>query len=42
MYTGYTDIEKELMSEIESEKGFSLKKLVRIIGLNHLLTKNVG
>ena len=31
------DIEKKLLKEIEEEKGFSWKKLVKIIELNGIL-----
>ncbi len=36
MLTTY-DVQKKLMKEIESEKGFSLRKLFRIIELNALM-----
>lgn len=35
----YREIEKKLMREIEKEKGFSWKKLVKIIELNGILNK---
>lgn len=31
------DIELKLLKEIENEKGFSFRKLVKIIGLNGIL-----
>ncbi len=33
----YREIEKKLLKEIEDEKGFSWKKLVKIIELNGIL-----
>ncbi|GEM_PF-1404710 len=33
----YRELEKKLLKEIEEEKGFSFKKLVKIIQLNGIL-----
>lgn len=37
----YREIEKKLLKEIEEEKGFSWKKLVKIIELNGILNKEM-
>lgn len=33
----YRELEKKLLKEIEEEKGFSIKKLAKIIQLNGIL-----
>lgn len=37
----YRELEKSLLKEIEEEKGFSWKKLVKIIELNGILNKEM-
>jgi len=37
--TIYAEAEREIMKEIEAEKGFSMKKFFKIVGLSNMLSK---